>query len=225
MFLLQKTMSSEKEYTPALRYRWLTGFYDLVFRLMMPESRLRNQLVETCSFQQGEQVLEFGFGTGQNLVMAFRRTPGIELSGLDIDKAIYGIASQKMKKLNIPARLSLYDGMAFPFRDHSFDKVYSFLVFHHLDAEGKKTCLKEIQRVLKPGGKLILGDWGKARSGWLRFAYLSVQLLDGFKTTGDNVKGKIPEYLRGAGFSNVSETGYINTLYGTCSYYVAEKKL
>ena len=58
----------------------------------------------------------------------------------------------------------------------------------------------------------------------MRFAFGFVQLLDGFKTTNDNVKGLIPKFIANAGFLNIETIKAINTLIGTFSYYTATKK-
>jgi hypothetical protein len=57
----------------------------------------------------------------------------------------------------------------------------------------------------------------------MRFSFYLVQLLDGFKTTTDNVNGLMIKYITDAGFKNVQEVDYINTSIGTYSYYKAEK--
>jgi ubiquinone/menaquinone biosynthesis C-methylase UbiE len=123
--------------------------------------------------------------------------------------------------IDIP--LYLYDGKTLPFPENSFDKVFSSLVFHQLDRNTKLHCLNEILRVLKPNGHLIIGDWGKAKSKWMRIKFLLVQLLDGFATTTDNVNGLMPTYIKNAGFVGVSEVDFINTKIGTYSYYIAQK--
>jgi ubiquinone/menaquinone biosynthesis C-methylase UbiE len=110
-----------------------------------------------------------------------------------------------------------------PFEDKSFDKVYSSLVFHQLDSVTKLKCLLEINRILKPEGELIIGDWGKAKTKWMRFSFYLVQLLDGFKTTNDNVNGLMIKYISDARFKNVEEIDHINTSIGTYSYYLANK--
>ena len=53
----------------------------------------------------------------------------------------------------------------------------------------------------------------------MRFAFGFVQLLDGFKTTNDNVKGLMPKFIANAGFLNIETIKAINTLIGTFSYY------
>ena len=221
--MMQENIAVSKKFIPALGYKWLSGFYDLTFKLALPENKLRNKLIEELDLKDGESILEFGYGTGQNLVFAYRKNKNIKLTGIDIDPSIRKIASYKINKYKIPVSLDLYDGKTFPYSDNSFDKVYSSLVFHHLDTETKINCLKEINRILKPGGKLIIGDFGKAKTKLMRFVYYSVQLLDGFKTTEENVLGLIPKFISETNFINIKETGFINTVIGTYSYYFTEK--
>jgi hypothetical protein len=57
----------------------------------------------------------------------------------------------------------------------------------------------------------------------MRFTFRLVQLLDGFKTTNDNVKGLMPDFISKAGFDNVLVTKSINTAIGTFSYFNGTK--
>lgn len=216
-------MNDKKEFIPALGYEWLTGFYDLTIKLTMPEKKFRTKLIDELKPKNDEAILEFGFGTGQNIILVHERNSNTKLTGLDIDPKVKEIAQYKIKKLGFDIPLDLYDGTVFPYAENSFDKVFSSLVFHQLDVETKLACLKEIYRVLKPNGQLIIGDWGKAKSRMMRLAFYIVQLLDGFKTTNDNVNGLLPKFIEQAGFRNVAETDFINTKIGTYSYYKAEK--
>lgn len=216
-------MTNEK-FIPALGYDFLTAYYDLTIKLTMPEKKFRGVLVKEVNPQNGEKILEFGFGTGSNLLLVKKQNPNIDLVGLDIDPKVKEIAAYKLAKNSLDIPLNLYDGGVFPFADNQFDKVYSCLVFHQLDAVTKLNCLKNIYRVLKPNGSLIIADWGKAQNRLMRLAFGLVQLLDGFKTTNDNVKGLMPDFITKAGFQNVQISQSINTAIGTFSYFKAIKK-
>ncbi len=213
----------QKKYIPALGYDFLTAYYDLAIKITMPEKKFRRLLVDEINPQTNERILEFGFGTGQNLLLVHKANPNAKLEGLDIDPKVKAIAEHKLTKNKVELPLHLYDGSVLPFADNSFDKVYSCLVFHQLDAETKLNCLKELYRVLKPNGKLIIADWGKAQNKLMRFTFRLVQFLDGFKTTNDNVKGFMPEFISKAGFENVVISKSINTAIGTFSYFNATK--
>jgi hypothetical protein len=52
---------------------------------------------------------------------------------------------------------------------------------------------------------------------------LAVQLLDGFATTEDGVRGLLPEYMKEAGFEGVAETHRERTVSGTLALYRAVK--
>ncbi len=95
---------------------------------------------------------------------------------------------------------------------------------HHLDSETKSHSFREISRVFKPGGNLITGDWGKAKSKFRRAVFYAIQLVDDFSTTYDNVKVLLPKYMSEAGFSDVSEKGFTNTKIGSFTYYQGRKE-
>ncbi len=222
---MKNKTNKTKIFVPALGYDWLTNFYDVTIKLTMPEKKFRQKLISLLDSRKGDEILEFGFGTGQNLLLAYRNNENANYTGLDIDPKVKAIAEQKIMKVKAPIALELYSGGNFPFYDNSFDKVFSSLVFHQLDGPTKKHCMNEIFRVVKPGGRLLIGDWGKAKSKVMRLAFYTVQMLDGFKTTEENVRGLLPEYIMEAGFSEVKEVDFINTKIGTYSYYSARKAI
>ena len=57
----------------------------------------------------------------------------------------------------------------------------------------------------------------------MRFTFGFVQLLDGFKTTNDNVNGLMPKFISEVGFSDVSVLQSLNTAIDTFSYFKATK--
>lgn len=211
------------EYIPALRFEWLTCFYDPVIRWTLRESTFKARLLELARIERRHRVLDLGCGTGTLTLLIKSHHPRAQIIGLDADPKVLEIARAKAARAGLD--ITLDHGMAFelPYLDNFFDRVVSSLLFHHLTREKKERTSKEIFRVLRPGGELHVADWGKPQNWLMRVAFLWVQLLDGFQTTADNVKGLVPELFRATGFEEVQETGQYATIVGTLSLYSARK--
>jgi hypothetical protein len=93
----------------------------------------------------------------------------------------------------------------------------SSLVFHHLTRAEKLSALRAIRRLLTEGGELHLADWSAPHDIMMRVAFLAVQALDGFETTGDNIRGELPGLMQEAGFRKVQETDRQRTPLGSMS--------
>ena len=106
-----------------------------------------------------------------------------------------------------------------PFGTGSFDRIVSSLVFHHLTTADKRRTLAKARELLVPGGELHIADWGRPQNAWMRFAFLGVQLLDGFETTSDSVRGRLVPLMKEAGLLSVEETHRENTIFGTLAFY------
>ncbi len=221
------TISNERtsQFTPALGKEHLTSYYDKIIRWAMPEDDFRSKLLLHLSPQKGERILEFGFGTAQNLILAAKKEPQVKYHGIDIDPKALSLAEEKLKggSYKKSITLELYNGQRLPYRDGIFDKVFSCLVFHHLQQEEKIAALRELHRVLKTGGQMLICDWGRPSNTASNMGFYLVQMLDGFSTTQDNRKGMIPEYIRESGFANVNHVDIINTFLGTLRYTMAIK--
>jgi ubiquinone/menaquinone biosynthesis C-methylase UbiE len=214
-----QTREFSSHYIPALRYHWLTRWYDVIIRLTLPEERLRQTLVDVLDPQPNDAILELGFGTGRNLERLCSTGIPLRLFGVEVDSDVYHIAAQRLGVFDPSPLLQLFDGQALPYADAAFDRVFSLQVFHHLRRHQKITALRELRRVLKPGGRMVLADWGRPDNALMRLGYVGVQLVDGFATTADHAKGLLPDFIREAGFSDVQEVQRINTLLGTFCYY------
>ena len=79
-------VSNRKKFIPALGHDWLTNFYDLTIKLTMPEVTFRAKLIDQLEPNDGESISEFGFGTGQNLILAYQRNEKSKVIGFDIDR-------------------------------------------------------------------------------------------------------------------------------------------
>jgi len=216
-------VKNRHQYIPALKYDWLTPLYDPLIRGTLRESTFKRHLVKQARLEGDRRVLDLGCGTGTLALLIKSHHPNADVFGLDADPKVLEVARAKAAKAGLSIRLD--HGMAFelPYPDVSFDRVISSLLFHHLTRENKERTLREVFRVLRPGGELHVADWGKAQNKLMRVAFLLVQMLDGFATTADNVSGLLPELFRVAGFVKVEESARYMTIVGTLSLYKAQK--
>lgn len=210
-------------YIPALKYGWLTSFYDPVVRWTTRESTFKRALLAQANVQPGEKILDLGCGTATLTIAIKVACAEADVVGLDGDLKILEIAAQKAASAGVQIALDQGYSYKLPYADNSFDRVVSSLFFHHLTTADKRRTLAEIERVLIPGGELHIADWGKAQNIIMRSVFFLVQFLDGFETTTDNVRGRLPELIEDAGFLDVAETAGFATPLGTLSILSTRK--
>lgn len=103
---------------------------------------------------EGEKVLDLGCGNGR-LFEVFEDKK-IDYFGVDISEKMIEIAKKKYPQGNF----QVADALNLPFPENYFDKVYSIAVLHHIPSnEFRIQFFREVKRVLKPGGFLILSVW------------------------------------------------------------------
>ncbi len=163
---------------------------------------------------QGE-LLDLACGTG-TLTRAIKSAiPSYTVRGIDGDRDMLARAQEKAVAADVEVEYDHGLAQQLPYPDDSFDVVTSSLFFHHLTTEDKRTALRELRRVLKPTGELLIADWGRPQNSLMRVLFGLVQLLDGFETTGDNVRGVLPALIQEAGFSAVEPIRDMATPLGT----------
>jgi ubiquinone/menaquinone biosynthesis C-methylase UbiE len=210
-------------YIPALAYRWLTPLYDPVVRWTTRESTFKPALIEQSRLASSDRVLDLACGTATLTLAAKRACPQADITGLDGDPQILERARSKAARAGLDVRFTQALSHEIPEKDGSFDVVMSSLFFHHLGRDAKLATFREIRRILHPGGWLHVADWGKASNPLMRVLFFGVQLLDGFKTTNDNVAGLLPDFMRQSGFAEVAQTRSFATPLGTIALYAARK--
>jgi ubiquinone/menaquinone biosynthesis C-methylase UbiE len=91
-------------------------------------------------------------------------------------------------------------------------------MFHHLDLESKKSTSKNIHRILKPGGKFFLVDFGKPHN---LIMWMISMVMKNFEHTQENFQGLIPEFLLNEGFSSFKEIESKGSVFGSISFLEA----
>jgi ubiquinone/menaquinone biosynthesis C-methylase UbiE len=155
-------MINEAGERPGLIFHWPRA-YDLLLRLVWGsrEQRYRDRVLQLAGLACGEAVLDVGCGTG-TLAIGARRILGSSGRVAGVDASPEMIVRAKAKALNAGAAIDFKQGTAqeLPFTDTTFDVVLSTTVIHCLPETQRAACFEEMARVLKPGGRLLLVDFG-----------------------------------------------------------------
>ncbi|HPL82739.1 MAG TPA: methyltransferase domain-containing protein [Candidatus Omnitrophota bacterium] len=101
---------------------------------------------------KGKRVLEIGCGIGSDGIQFARA--GAFYTGVDVTEAAVAISRERFELFNQKGEFIKINAEKLPFADGSFDYVYSFGVIHHSPCPEK--IVSEINRVLKPGGKITV---------------------------------------------------------------------
>ena len=215
--------NSGENYVPALRFHWLTPYYDAVVGATTREKIFKRALIQQANIVSGQRILDLACGTGTLAIWIKEAVGGAEVIGVDGDPAILQLATCKAERAALEIKFYTAMSFALPYPEESFDRVVSSLFFHHLSWHDKRRTVREVFRVLQPGGELHVADWGKASNIFMRVLFVFVQILDGFRSTQDNVSGKLIQLFEEEGFVNVAERETVNTVFGTMALYSAVK--
>jgi SAM-dependent methyltransferase len=101
------------------------------------------------------RVLDVGFGIGGNLV--FFAQSGFESHGLEVSQESIDAGDKLSESAGVDLKLGLMDGTRLPYEDNYFDVVVSWgAVYYHGNRTLVAEAINDFQRVIKPGGVLLL---------------------------------------------------------------------
>jgi SAM-dependent methyltransferase len=206
--------AAARSYLPGMGHDWLLPLYDPVTRLIGIEAAHR-KLADLAALDSAHRVLEIGCGTGNLALLVKRARPQLEVVGLDPDPKALARAGRKARRAGVTLELDRGFADNLPYPDGSVDRVLSSLMFHHLEADLRFASLREVLRVLRPGGSLHLMDLGGERHnphGLAPFVRRS-------HTLHDNWDDGIPTLMREAGFGDATETGLLTKRIGRLTYF------
>lgn len=141
-----------------------TSYILLYEEAFKPKRRGDNwfKIAEFTHLKGDEKVLEVGCGTGRGTISLAKKLPRGKLVGIDIFKGVSGKSPETaLKNAQIEGVADRVDfrygnALKIPYADKTFDLVTMGSVLHELHSEKDKTkALREIYRVLKPGGKFV----------------------------------------------------------------------
>lgn len=184
-----------------------------------------------------EKILDLGCGNGRYFPLF--KEKGVDYFGIDNSEKLIEIARDRYRE----GRFQTGDVLNLMFPDDYFDKIYSIAVLHHVPSEELRVnSLKEVKRVLRPGGLLIATVWKfhQPKEFYFLFKYTLLKLIgkskldwkDVFEPWGKRVeryyhwfsKEELGNLLKKAGLK-IKEIGVIKNKRGNRQniYLIAEK--
>ena len=149
------------------RYGWDLAVDDYARHWHALLAGVQGELLAQAAPQPGEQVLDVACGTGVvSLAMAAAVGPGGGVLGVDLSAGMVASAEARAQAAGVSqAQFARMDAEALALPAASFDLVVCALGLMYMpDADA---ALREVQRVLRPGGRAVLAVWGeRARCGW-----------------------------------------------------------
>ena len=213
---------STAAFTPALGRFAPNRFYDPVVALTR-ERLWRALAAMYVAPQPGQVIADIGCGTGSLVLLLARVEPAAQIIGLDPDPDVLAIARRKSSEAAVQWRVGMGDAVAESLGAEALDAAVSSLVLHQCPLPMKRAILASMHTALRPGGKLVIADYGWQRTTLMRLAFRAVQLADGKQDTQPNADGAVPELMSEAGFRDVREAEVVRTVSGSISVYVARK--
>lgn len=211
-------MQPDSSFIPALRLRILTRIYDPLMERWTAAGQVRRAVIDALDLRPTLRLLEMGCGPGRLAIEIKRRFPSIAIEAVDADPDILDIAKRNAAEAGVDITFRQIDITHLPDLE-TFDRVYSTLVFHHLMPEGKQEALMRVRQVLRPGGYLVIADFGRPR-GTLQWVVSNiVHPLDGVRNTAPHRSGRFERMLLQT-FSRVDSLAFWRTAFGTVELFV-----
>jgi len=116
-------------------------------------SAVKQRQLTLLDLKKGIKMLEIGFGRGELLLHSAKK--GANVTGIDFSRDAYEIAQNSLWQYH-NVNLQIADCRDLPFEDNSFERVFSGDLIEHFEYQDAILMLKEMQRVLRTGGFMLV---------------------------------------------------------------------
>jgi ubiquinone/menaquinone biosynthesis C-methylase UbiE len=205
LFVIRPKPDETTVHTRGMIMDWAAPFYDMYCRAVGLGQGFRDQTLQVAAIRAGNAILDVGCGTGILTRRACEAagSAGVAI-GVDPGQDMIRIARENAQRFGSRAAFKIATIENLPFLSASFDVVLSSLMLHHLPPDLKRKGLREVYRVLKPGGRFVVVDFYRPASPlWWLVAWPFLFM----PTAAENFRGALPDYFREAGFDPVQSGG------------------
>ena len=219
----------------------IAGDYDKLNHIMsldVDKSWRKRALKEIVDGYGPLEVLDLACGTGDFSITIAKASDEVKVTGVDLSEGMLAVMADKVDRQGLGGRIFFEqgDGENLRFTDGTFDRVT--IAFGIRNFEDRLKGLREMFRVLKPGGRLVLLELSRPENKVIRWLYdiyfLRIMPVIGGKVSGDKAayaylpasvktfpgKKEFSAMMAHAGFNNVRHKAFS---LGICRMYTGDK--
>jgi ubiquinone/menaquinone biosynthesis C-methylase UbiE len=156
-----------------LSYR--SGFYLKAWDYRVPTQELV-ATIASLGLPRGATALDIGCGAGNEAV--FMASCGLRTTGVDLSPTALSIAADRAQRAGVSVQWRTGSALALPVPDASVDFANDRGCFHHVAEPDRPAYAREVARVLRPGGRLLLR--GCRRADMTMFVTVTEEVVDRF---------------------------------------------
>ena len=185
---------AEKSQTPGM-FSSIASRYDVLNHVLSLgiDRGWRRALVEMAETPQGGEVLDVATGTGDVAIEFAKRSGAGAIVGLDRSAGMLAVARDKLRARGLDDRVTVVeaDALDLPFEDGAFDAVT--IAFGLRNLPDYRAGVREMARVLKPGGRLLVLEFFPPSGGLLLGLY-RLYLKTVLPVVGRSISGSAEAY-------------------------------
>lgn len=236
-----KDLDKSKKDQVALMFNNIARKYDFLnhFLSMGIDKLWRKKAVKLLQSIQPKQLLDIATGTGDFALACLKLNPE-KVTGIDISTEMLAVGREKIAKKNLQDKIELFEGDSedIQFEDNSFDAIT--VAFGVRNFQNLEKGLKEMNRVVRPGGKVVILEFSKPKKfpikQFYNFYFFNILPLWGKMVSKDSSAytylpesvGAFPddenflEIYKSCGFE---DTEQVKLSFGIASIYIGTKPI